>query len=152
MKKSKIHKILKKCKNLKISRKYKKKQIILDYLISNFVRNTKRWLGDFNDDNYIELTITGKRITKVGEPPKLFDFGPGPVVNTATIAGALNKFILNYTEGDKLAFKCGLDILKKDLLRCHRSFFALKNLSNFYQYDKRESFVKNIFFFLFLFK
>ena len=67
-----------------------------------------------DDENYIELTITGKRITKVGEPPKLFDFGPGPVVNTATIAGALNKFILNYTEGDKLAFKCGLDILKKD--------------------------------------
>ena len=67
-----------------------------------------------DDENYIELTITSKRIAKVGEPPKLFDFGPGPVINTATIASALNKFILNYTDGDKSKFKCGLDIIKKD--------------------------------------
>ena len=39
---------------VKTQRKYKKKQIIQDYLVSNFVQNTKGWLGDFNDDNYIE--------------------------------------------------------------------------------------------------
>ena len=39
---------------VKTQRKYKKKQVIQDYLVSNFVRNTKGWLGDFNDENYIE--------------------------------------------------------------------------------------------------
>ena len=39
---------------VKTQRKYKKKQVIQDYLVSNFVCNTKGWLGDFNDDNYIE--------------------------------------------------------------------------------------------------
>ena len=39
---------------VKISRKYKKKSVILDYLVSNFVCNTAGWLGDFIDDNYIE--------------------------------------------------------------------------------------------------
>ena len=36
---------------VKTQRKYKKKQVIQDYLVSNFVQNTKGWLGDFNDDN-----------------------------------------------------------------------------------------------------
>ena len=39
---------------VKTQRKYKKKQVIQDYLVSNFVHNTKGWLGDFNDDNYIK--------------------------------------------------------------------------------------------------
>ena len=39
---------------VKTQRKYKKKQVIQDYLVSNFIQNTKGWLGDFNDDNYIE--------------------------------------------------------------------------------------------------
>ena len=39
---------------VKTQRKYKKKQVIQDYLVSNFVHNTEGWLGDFNDDNYIE--------------------------------------------------------------------------------------------------
>ena len=39
---------------VKTQRKYKKKQVIQDYFVSNFVCNTKGWLGDFNDDNYIE--------------------------------------------------------------------------------------------------
>ena len=39
---------------VKTQRKYKKKQVIQDYLVSNFVINTKGWLGDFNDYNYIE--------------------------------------------------------------------------------------------------
>ena len=39
---------------VKTQRKYKKKQVIQDYLVSNFVQNTKGWLGDFNDENYIE--------------------------------------------------------------------------------------------------
>ena len=49
------------------------------HLIFRFGKITK--IDEIKDDeNYIELTITGKRIAKVGEPPKLFDFGPGPVV------------------------------------------------------------------------
>ena len=39
---------------VKTQRKYKKKQVIQDYLVSNFVINTKGWLGDFNDDNYLD--------------------------------------------------------------------------------------------------
>ena len=39
---------------VKTQRKYKKKQVIQDYLVSNFVQNTKGWLGDFNDDNYLD--------------------------------------------------------------------------------------------------
>ena len=39
---------------VKISRKYKRKEVILDYLVSNFVHNTKGWLGDFSDENYVE--------------------------------------------------------------------------------------------------
>ena len=67
-----------------------------------------------DDENYIELTITSKRIAKVGEPPKLFDFGPDRVINPHPIPDALNKFILNCADGDKSKFKCGLDIIKKD--------------------------------------
>ena len=54
-----------------------------------------------DDENYIELTISSKRISKVGEPPKLFDFGPGRVVDTGTIRRALESFIDKYTEGNK---------------------------------------------------
>ena len=39
---------------VKTQRKYKKKQVIQDYLVSNFIQNTTGWLGEFNDDNYIE--------------------------------------------------------------------------------------------------
>ena len=39
---------------VKTQRKYKKKEVIQDYLVSNFIQNTKGWLGDFNDENYIE--------------------------------------------------------------------------------------------------
>ena len=39
---------------VKIQRKYKKKDVILDYLVSNFICNTKGWLGDFNDENYFD--------------------------------------------------------------------------------------------------
>lgn len=86
-----------------------------------------------NDENYIELTITSKRIAKIGEPPKLFDFGPGRVVDTSTIGSALNKFILNYTEGEKSKFKCGLDILKKDfpdLKQIKKGDPIINNLNN----------------------
>ena len=38
---------------VKTQRKYKKKEVIQDYLVSNFIQNTKGWLGDFNDDNYL---------------------------------------------------------------------------------------------------
>ena len=41
---------------VKTQRKYKKKQVIQDYLVSNFVQNTKGWLGDFNDDISEEMT------------------------------------------------------------------------------------------------
>ena len=54
-----------------------------------------------DDENYIELTISSKRISKVGEPPKLFDFGPGRVVDTGAIRRALELFIETYAEGNK---------------------------------------------------
>ena len=38
---------------VKTQRKYKKKEVIQDYLVSNFIQNTKGWLCDFNDDNYL---------------------------------------------------------------------------------------------------
>ena len=48
-----------------------------------------------DDENYIECTLGQKRLDKVGEPPKNFDFGPSAIVNSATIASALNKFIID---------------------------------------------------------
>ena len=54
------------------------------YLDLSFGKITK--IDEIKDDeNYIELTITSKRLAKA-EPPKLFDFGPGSVINTAPIA------------------------------------------------------------------
>ena len=39
---------------VRTSRKYKDKDKIRDYLLSNFIKNQKGWLGDFNDENYTE--------------------------------------------------------------------------------------------------
>ena len=39
---------------VRTSRKYKDKDKIRDYLLSNFIKNQKGWLGDFNDENYME--------------------------------------------------------------------------------------------------
>ena len=39
---------------VRTQRKYKNKNEIENYLLSNFIKNRKGWLGDFNDDNYIE--------------------------------------------------------------------------------------------------
>ena len=39
---------------VRTQRKYKSKNEIENYLLSNFIKNRKGWLGDFNDDNYIE--------------------------------------------------------------------------------------------------
>ena len=39
---------------VRTSRKYKDKDTIKDYLLSNFIKNQKGWLGDFSDDNYME--------------------------------------------------------------------------------------------------
>ena len=39
---------------VRTSRKYKDKDIVKDYLLSNFIKNQKGWLGDFNDENYVE--------------------------------------------------------------------------------------------------
>jgi len=39
---------------VRTSRKYKDKDKIRDYLLSNFNKNQKGWLGDFNDENYME--------------------------------------------------------------------------------------------------
>ena len=54
-----------------------------------------------DDENYIKITMGEKRINKVGEPPKYFDFGPSGIVGTTPIASALNRFILNYAESKK---------------------------------------------------
>jgi hypothetical protein len=39
---------------VRTSRKYKDKDTIKDYLLSNFIKNQKGWLGDFSDENYVE--------------------------------------------------------------------------------------------------
>tara|TARA_B100000780_G_scaffold268264_1_gene226047 strand:- start:816 stop:1400 length:585 start_codon:yes stop_codon:yes gene_type:complete len=39
---------------VRTSRKYKDKDTVKDYLLSNFIKNQKGWLGDFSDDNYME--------------------------------------------------------------------------------------------------
>ena len=73
-----------------------------------------------DDENYIECTLGKKRLDKVGEPPKNFDFGPGSVINSSTIATALNRFIIDYSESTKTKYKCAEDILKNnfpDLLK-----------------------------------
>ena len=69
---------------VKISRKYKRKEVILDYLVSNFVHNTKGWLGDFNDDNYIEwkkrtqsMTYNFKQELYKIDNPNILGFGLG---------------------------------------------------------------------------
>ena len=67
-----------------------------------------------DDENYIECTLGKKRLDKVGEPPKNFNFGPGSVVNSGTIASALNRFIVDYSESKKTKYKCAEDILKND--------------------------------------
>ena len=67
-----------------------------------------------DDENYIECTLGQKRLDKVGEPPKNFDFGPSAIVNSATIASALNKFIVDYSESKQTKYKCAEDILKNN--------------------------------------
>ena len=65
---------------VRISRKYKDENIIKDYLISNFIRNVKGWLGDFNDENYIEWKKKIQSITHIFEEeitPLLEDFEKG---------------------------------------------------------------------------
>tara|TARA_X000001382_G_scaffold98337_1_gene72740 strand:- start:36 stop:620 length:585 start_codon:yes stop_codon:yes gene_type:complete len=39
---------------VRTSRKYKDKDTVKDYLLSNFIKNQKGWLGDFSDENYVE--------------------------------------------------------------------------------------------------
>ena len=39
---------------VKLSRKYKSKDEIKDYLVSNFVKENKGWVGNFTDENYIQ--------------------------------------------------------------------------------------------------
>ena len=65
---------------VRISRKYKDENVIKDYLISNFIRNVKGWLGDFNDENYIEWKKKMQSITHKFEEeltPLLEDFVKG---------------------------------------------------------------------------
>ena len=69
--------------------------------LSNQDLSFSNYINIKDDENYIELTISSKRISKVGEPPKLFDFGPGRVVDTGAIRRALELFIETYVEGNK---------------------------------------------------
>jgi len=48
---------------VRTSRKYKDKDIIKDYLLSNFIKNQKGRLGDFNDEKYVEWKKRMKRLT-----------------------------------------------------------------------------------------
>ena len=42
---------------VKLTRKYKSKDDIQDYLLSNFLIYPKGWVGKFHEDNYIEWQI-----------------------------------------------------------------------------------------------
>ena len=48
----------------KISRKYEDNEI-KDYLISNFIKDKKGWVGNFNDDNYNEWKDKMQRLTHI---------------------------------------------------------------------------------------
>ena len=65
-----------------------------------------------DDENFVELSISSKQLDKKGEPPGIFDFGPGSIINSGTIAAALDKFIVNYSDTKKTKYKCAEDILK----------------------------------------
>ena len=39
---------------VKLTRKYKSKEDIQDYLLANFLKHPKGWVGKFHEDNYIE--------------------------------------------------------------------------------------------------
>ncbi len=65
---------------VRILRKYKEEDVIKDYLISNFIKNKKGWLGDFNDENYIEWKRKIQSITHIFEEeltPLLENFEEG---------------------------------------------------------------------------
>ena len=60
----------------KISRKYEDNEI-KDYLISNFIKDKKGWVGNFNDDNYNEWKDKMQRLTHIFQQevtPLLSDF------------------------------------------------------------------------------
>ena len=42
---------------VKLTRKYKSKQDIQDYLLANFLVHPKGWVGKFDEDNYIKHII-----------------------------------------------------------------------------------------------
>jgi len=65
-----------------------------------------------DDENFVELSISQRQIDKNGEPPAIFNFGPPGVVNTKTIADALDRFIVDYSESKNTKYKCAEDILK----------------------------------------
>jgi len=65
----------------KLSRKYKTSDEIKDYLVSNFVKENKGWVGNFNDENYTQwknmnmIEMFEKDIT-----PLLQDFDEGKFI------------------------------------------------------------------------
>ena len=66
---------------VKLSRKYKTSNEIKDYLVSNFVKENKGWVGNFTDENYTQwknmnmIEMLEKDIT-----PLLQDFDKGKFI------------------------------------------------------------------------
>ena len=66
---------------VKLSRKYKTSNEIKDYLVSNFVKENKGWVGNFTDENYTQwknmhmIEMYEKDIT-----PLLQDFDKGKFI------------------------------------------------------------------------
>jgi len=66
------------------------------------------------DENYIEIVVLKKRLEKVGDPPKNFNFGPRNIIGAKEIAYALDKFIMDYATTKQTKYKCAEDILKNN--------------------------------------
>ena len=61
---------------VKLSRKYSDTEI-KEYLLANFVKDSKGWVGNFNDSNYDEWKYKMQRLTHIFEQevtPLLSDF------------------------------------------------------------------------------
>tara|TARA_B100000700_G_C14882878_1_gene778945 strand:+ start:547 stop:1113 length:567 start_codon:yes stop_codon:yes gene_type:complete len=70
---------------VKLTRKYKDKQDIQDYLLSNFLRYPKGWVGKFHEDNYTEWK------KKIQSLSYTFKSEIEPILDSKLIAVAENK-------------------------------------------------------------
>ena len=70
---------------VKLTRKYKSKENIQDYLLANFLKHSKGWVGKFHEDNYTEWQ---KRIQSL---TYTFKSEIEPILDSKLIAISENK-------------------------------------------------------------